>query len=399
MNRKKFLRSAGLTGLGLAVIPTNLWAELTAARYPALAEHRIASVQVGEINFHWPRLVGKNAKLDVHGQHHRERIMQITTDKGAIGWGQSGFRTKEEAAPIIGKSLIELIDPAKGILPDTPRHADIALYDLCGVILNKPVYQLLGAKGPKSTLVYSGMVYLDELEPASNPAGLDKVLENCKWDYDYGYRQLKVKIGRSFKWYPHDKGLQTDIDIVNRIHDAFGKDTGILVDANNGYTLEDSIAFMSGLKQVPLFWFEEPFHEEAAASRAFKKWMNANGYKKTLYADGEYNPDHALCMQLGKERVLDAYLQDTYGYGFSNWVKLMPELIKMKVTASPHAWGTFLKTNYTAHLAAGLGNVVTIEGVTCVSDDVDFSGYTISKGKLNVSEKPGFGMELRKKLS
>lgn len=390
------------TGFGMAALPTGLLASFSGfditEQFPELAKHTIKSIKLGEVNFQWPRLVGKNAKLDVHGQHHRERIIQLTTDKGAIGWGQSGFRNEQEASVLLGKSLHDLIHPATGILPTTPKHADIALYDLCGIILNQPVYKLLGAKGTLETPVYSGMIYLDELEPANNPAGLDKVLENCRWDYEYGYRQLKVKIGRSFKWYPHDKGLQTDIDIVNRIHTAFGKDTGILVDANNGYTLEDSKAFLSGLKQVPLVWFEEPFHEEATLARDFRQWMDANGYKETLYADGEYNPDHKLCMQLGKEGVLNAYLPDTYGYGFSAWVKLMPELIRQKTLASPHAWGTFLKTNYTAHLAAGLGNVVTIEGVTCLSDDVEFSSYSIANGKLRVSDKPGFGMELRKKL-
>ncbi len=403
MNRKDFIRSVSVTTMGLAAMPSILQAahtgETIADRYPELAKHSIRSVKLGEIKFSWPRLVGKNAKLDVHGQHHRERILQIITDKGAMGWGQSGFRNEEEAAALIGKKISDLIDPAKGILTGTPRHADIALFDLCGVILNKPVYKLLGAKGTLETPVYSGMIYLDELEPADNPSGLEKVLQNCQWDHDYGYRQMKVKIGRSFKWYPHDKGLQTDIEIVNNIQQAFGKDTGILVDANNGYSLADSKSFLSGLKDVPLVWFEEPFHEEAVAARDFRAWMDANGYKQTLYADGEHNPDHELCMQLGKEGVLDCYLQDTYGYGFTNWVKLMPVLVKQKTLASPHAWGTFLKTNYTAHLAAGLGNVNTIEGVSCLSMDVDFDSYKIIRGKLRVSDKPGFGMTLKKSLA
>ena len=32
-----------------------------------------------------------------------------------------------------------------------------------GVILKKPVYQILGAQGPTSLPVYSGMIYIDEL--------------------------------------------------------------------------------------------------------------------------------------------------------------------------------------------------------------------------------------------
>jgi hypothetical protein len=56
-----------------------------------------------------------------------------------------------------------------------------------------------------------------------------------------------------------------------------------------------------------------------------------------------------------------------------------------------------LKTHYTAHLAAGMRGIVTIEGVTCASDDVDFGSYQLKDGKLSVSEEPGFGMKLLKR--
>jgi hypothetical protein len=44
--------------------------------------------------------------------------------------------------------------------------------------------------------------------------------------------------------------------------------------------------------------------------------------------------------------------------------------------------------------AAGLGNIKTIEGVTCISDDIDYGDYPIREGKLQVSDAPGFGMRL-----
>ena len=53
-----------------------------------------------------------------------------------------------------------------------------------------------------------------------------------------------------------------------------------------------------------------------------------------------------------------------------------------------------LKTHYISHLAAGLGNVVTIEGVTCLSDEIDYGDYKIEQGKIKVSDRPGFGMNL-----
>jgi D-galactarolactone cycloisomerase len=224
---------------------------------------------------------------------------------------------------------------------------------------------------------------------------IDKVMNNCQWDYDHGYRQLKVKIGRGGKWYPHDEGLATDIKIVNMIHEEFGgKGVEILVDANDKYSLQDTIDFLQGVKDVPIYWVEEPFREELKKSRALKKWMMANGREKTYYGDGENKPDYDLVKKMIIEDTLDMHLTDIVNYGFTKWRKLMPFLREHKAVASPHAWGYMLKTHYISHLSAGLGNVATIEGVTCLSDDIDFGDYKIADGKLHVSSKPGFGMKL-----
>ena len=40
------------------------------------------------------------------------------------------------------------------------------------------------------------------------------------------------------------------------------------------------------------------------------------------------------------------------------------------------------------------GNVVTVEGVTCHTEDVDMSGYRLRDGKITVPDAPGFGMKL-----
>ena len=120
----------------------------------------------------------------------------------------------------------------------------------------------------------------------------------------------------------------------------------------------------------------------------------ANGWGKTFYADGERQPNHKVCMQLAKEKKLDVHLADIVGFGMTPWRNLMPKLIEFGTLTSPHAWGTSIKTNCITHVAAGLGNVCTIEGATCISDHIDFGDYKIQEGKINVSDAPGFGMKL-----
>ena len=370
------------------------WSCAAEPQHGELAEHRVDRVEFLKIKFNWPRPVGKNARKGVHGQFKEARVVRLLTDQGASGWGIANGN-KEAAAAIEDKAVGELIDPGVGLAKGVPKVFDFALHDLAGVILGQPVYKLLGGEGPTAIPIYSGMIYFDELEPPANPAGFDRVIENCQWDVDYGYRQLKVKIGRSGRWYEHDEGLQADIDIVRRIHQIFG-DQGveILVDANDMYSTQDAIDFLRGLEGVPLYWFEEPFVEDRQESKQLRDWMDTNGFEKTYLADGEFKPDTELVLELARSGVLDVCLHDIDSYGFTRWRRLMPILEELGALASPHAWGSQFKTYYCGHIAAGLGNCCTIEGVTCETDDVDFGEYRIEDGKLQVSQEPGFGMKL-----
>lgn len=396
MKRSDFIQKT-LVGAGITMVtPWKVLAGINGEKYPELKEHKVAKIERVEFDYHWPRHVGKNARLGNHGKHHVGLAFRMYTDQGAIGWALGSNKMEdEELTRMVGTSVSDLVSPEEGISPVVNSHLDLVLHDLMGIILDKPVYHLLGGKGSIRTPVYSGMIYFDELEPEDDPAGLDKILENCQWDIDYGYRQLKVKIGRSGKWYPHDTGLRKDIEVMQLIHKTY-PDIALLVDANDGYTLHDTIEFLTGIQDIPVLWVEEPFREHYLEGKELRQWMDRHGFERTLYVDGEAQPDHELCMKMGKEGIMNGYLPDIQSFGFTRWRHLMPELINHQILASPHAFGSMLKTHYTAHIAAAYGNVVTVEGVTCLSDDIDFGDYKIEHGEIVVSDKPGFGMKLMK---
>ncbi len=99
--------------------------------------------------------------------------------------------------------------------------------------------------------------------------------------------------------------------------------------------------------------------------------------------------------KLEADGILNVRLLDIIGLGFTRWRELMPKLVKTRTLSSPHAWGSGLKTVYSAHLLGGLGNGATVEGVTCSHEHVDFGENVIRGGKMHVSSKPGFGLTLR----
>ena len=393
MKRIKFIQNTLLT----SVVPYSLirnFNDKNDKDFSELNKHKITKVERLKFNYHWPRHVGKNARRGNHGQYHSDVAFKLYTDQGATGWGLGRKNVAdEELFQLKGKLVSELISPKFGIRDDLNIYLDLALHDLMGVILDKPVYKLMGGNGSKETPIYSGMIYFDELEHEGKIGGIDKILENCNWDIEYGYRQLKVKIGRSGKWYSHKEGIKMDIEVVKLINSAF-PNTTLLVDSNDKYTLLDTIDFLKGIGDIPLLWVEEPFRENYEDGKKLRKWMDQNGFKSTLYADGEANPNHNLCLKMGKDGIMNAYLPDIRGFGFTRWRHIMDELKSYKMLASPHAFGSMLKTHYITHIAAAFGNVITIEGVTCFSDQIEFGDYKISDGKVRVSSAPGFGMKL-----
>ncbi|MDD3955712.1 MAG: enolase C-terminal domain-like protein, partial [Proteiniphilum sp.] len=317
--------------------------------------------------------------------------------QGASGIGM--LRGSEEKAEEIfnqikGKKVSEVFSVDSGVT-DLSQVFDIPLHDLTGVILKKPVYQLLGQESPIITKCYSGMVYMDDVDIKDNRKAFDKILEECFYDYNRGYRQFKLKIGRGFKWMPAEEGLKRDVEITHMVNRYF-PDVDILVDANDGYTVKNFIRYLEQLEDISIWWIEEPFRETVDDFTVLRKWLNDNRKRNTLLADGEARPDLNLALEMGKKQVLDVYLDDIMGYGFTNWRKLMPRLIENGLQASPHNWGDYLKTIYTGHLAGGIGNVVTNEGVTCFSSDIDFGFNRVENGVFIPSSSPGFGVTLLK---
>ena len=402
MKRRKFTKNVtGVVATGLFAPGNVLFAGINREKFPSLADHKIEKAELVTVDHHWPRFVGKNGARDVHGQYNQAMVLRLITDQGALGWGVSDRKAEDSLPRIMDKNVADLISPEEGIAPGLNAfHFDLPLFDLMGVILDKPVYEILGKEGHRETPVYSGMIYLDELPSEGVKGGLDTIMNNCAWDYDYGYRQFKIKIGRGKKWYPPKKGMEMDIRVVKMIYQEY-RDKGVqlLVDANNSYTLEDTITFLRGIGDIPLFWVEEPFPEAHEQGRKLREWMDKNGFSQTRYADGEWVwPDakEDVALEMIDQKIVNTYLNDIHAYGITNWIKVMSRLKKNNTNGSPHTWGDRLKTHYTAHLAAGLGNVATVEGVTGFSDDIDYGDYPIKNGKIKASNKAGFGMKLLK---
>ncbi len=397
MERRQFLQTfAGGTAAVLSSAQSSQ-ASYTSAG-DSLADHVIKTISTKKMRMYYPRFVSMNSQRGPHGCEFDDTVVEIITNQGAKGWGVPLWRTQEQDARdfLVGKKVSEVFNPQTGILDQRAAFCDIALYDLAGVILNKPVYEILGATKPETFKCYSGMIYFDDLIRFYNkPMGMDLILRECEFDYAVGYRQFKLKIGRGFKYTSKSFGLERDVEVTKLVAKSF-PDCDILVDGNDGLTLEELKQYLDGINGVNLFWIEEPFVENINDYKQLKAFLKERNIE-TLLADGEASPmDHQLLAQLESMKLLDVRLNDIQDIGFSGWRKLMAQLKKTGTLASPHAWGSQIKTNMISHLTAAYGHTATIEGVTCISENVDFGDYALKDGKLIPSSAPGFGMKLLK---
>jgi L-alanine-DL-glutamate epimerase-like enolase superfamily enzyme len=356
------------------------------------ARHRLERIETVNVSCRYPRQVGVNARLGIHGTGRESDWCQLTTDQGAQGWGL-GTLSSEDRGVLLGRPLDELFDPDQGTRLPAAMPLDFALHDLAARILGMPVHRMLGAQGPPAIPCYDGAIYMDDLLPFERPAGIDVVLANCAADYAQGYRAFKLKIGRGHKWMSPKQGLQRDIEITRRVRETY-PDCHILVDANDGYDGDGFLAYLERVADCNLYWIEEPFEENTRDLTRLREYLTEHS-PDTLVADGERDPDIPQLLAWAKEGLIDVLLMDIVGLGFTAWRCWMPEVIAAGALASPHAWGVPFKTLYAAQLAGGLGHVPTIEGVPGISHELSWSGYRLEAGMLHLPDGPGFGIEWR----
>lgn len=383
----------------LMLLPLNAQKmKLTKTEKKKLYETEIADFGLERVVMKFPRQVGKNSFKESHGKGPVVYFSILKTTGGQQGIGQvlkqkvNKENLHEFKSMTKGKRLSDFLDPKTFLVKPEYRDFDICIYDLIGVVVSKPVYKLFGRPASDKVAYYTGMTYFDDLDKPTREEGMKYLLDNCRYDYSLGYRAFKAKIGRGGKWMSHDEGLQRDIDVVRMIHENF-PDCDILVDANNAYSVEDCIKFIEGVAPAKVFWFEEPFHENEKDYRALSEWKQKNA-PYMLLVDGEHKPDRELVIGLGKKGVLDTYNEDICDYGFTNWIELLPKLLKAGMNASPHGWAMQSKSIYASHFAMAFGHVPTIEGVTNFNDRMDW-GFTIENGYFIPSDKPGFGITLK----
>lgn len=186
-------------------------------------------------------------------------ILKLITDKGLTGWGCAApdkevtGETIEDVISNIENVIVDLlknqspfhiaryIHRIKSLCPkssSTIAMVDIALYDLMARKAKLPLYQLLGG-------------YRSEI-PTSITIGilpLDETIQQAGYYLKKKFTIIKLKGGLN---------LEEDIEKIIKLREYHGNDFFLRFDANQGYTVQESIEFVNKTKRANIEILEQP---------------------------------------------------------------------------------------------------------------------------------------------
>jgi L-alanine-DL-glutamate epimerase-like enolase superfamily enzyme len=133
--------------------------------------------------------------------------------------------------------LKKLKEPLKD-QPSAMAMIDMALHDILGKNANMPLYLLLGGFRERiKTSITIG------IEP------LPETLSKAKDFFDKGFKVIKLKGGSN---------VEEDIEKIRKLREMLGSSLEIRFDANQGYTVEESIHFVKETRKAKVEIFEQP---------------------------------------------------------------------------------------------------------------------------------------------
>ena len=390
-------RRAAIQALGAAGMAAVSCGTLRASALEELSRHRIQQV----IGFHVaaprPKFVGKNSHLGDHGDQTHDDVLILTTDQGARGFG-SGRLEPDSAKKLLGQPVSSLWTDGAGSTGLLGR-SDHPLFDLVGKILGKPAWSLIGDQGTRAVPVYDGSIYFNDLIPGREKNGVAGVVAEVEQGIERGFRAVKIKVGRGQKWMPKAEGFARDIEVVSAIRKHVGPGIRLMVDGNNGFTLEEATRWLNAVGENDLFFVEEMFPESIADDTAFRTYIRSKGWK-TLVADGESAGDVEYFDPYLRAGCIDVVQPDVRALGLSLEWAMSRRIAELQPSArlAPHNWGSHLGGFMELLLGRALPNFLMAEIDWSRCDLFDSSAFQWADGKVTVPDTPGCGLVLNEDL-
>lgn len=338
------------------------------------------------------KLIGRNSRLDVHGDRSMDRMIRIYTNVGVEGLGPCRSE-KKDVAKLLGQNPLSLFDRDERKMAGSLGRRTTALWDLSGKLLEQPVYELLGGAGPEKVRVYDGSIYFMDLLPQFSGAWQDQLRREIDMALKTGHTAVKVKIGRGNKWMKRPEGDARDVEVIRQIREHAGQDFAIGVDANNGYDLEISKRFLQQVGELNIAFVEEMFPETVEECLELKRFIAQQGWQ-TLVADGESQRAPEGFRPFVEAGALDVLQGDMKHFGFEKILEEAALAAPQNILVAPHNWGSLLGYYMQLQIGRAIKNFYMAEHDPLQTDILLAEGYERKDGLATVPDAPGLGLAL-----
>jgi D-galactarolactone cycloisomerase len=339
-------------------------------------------------------------------------VVEVITDEGLSGFGEAlchGHQPPEIAAVVIESCLREMVvgrDPfdagvlfeemtnrardfgPKGAVIGAISAIDIALWDIMGQAVGKPVHQLLGGAFRTDVRPYATGFY--RVEGGRYP---DRHIDEALGHREAGFTAMKVKLGF---------GLDEDIRTVAAIREAVGADVRLLLDCNHAYDVGNARRLIDRLAPFDVYWLEEPISPEDVDGYAH---LRATG-PGMLLAAGENEYLRAGFWPWLQRGTLDVVQPDiAHSGGFTGLTQIKTLALAAGVLINPHVWGSAIGLVASLHFLATIPPLPISRAAEEPLLEYDRSSHPfrrelvanapeLADGRVPIPTAPGLGLDI-----
>lgn len=246
---------------------------------------------------------------------------------------------------------------------------DIALWDMLARRRAEPLWRVLGGIDPAIAVYASGL----------NPGDATATALARR---DEGHRAFKLKVGF---------GRDRDLANLAALRGALGEEARLMVDANQGWRLDEAVAMAPELSRFRLDWIEEPLR----ADRPWDEWRHLRADSGAILAAGENVASEAgFAAAIGGGAL--GVLQPDVGKwgGVSLCLVVARRALAGGLRYCPHWLGGGIGLLASAHLLAAVGGGGMLE---IDANDNPLRTLTcgpvaaVTDGTVRLTEAPGLG--------
>ena len=367
-------------------------------------------------------------------------FLKIITDKDIIGWseytGISEILRRKGLTAVIESLLKPLIgrDPREieritndlytatrqspfGLNQQAIGAIQNALIDIKAKSLNIPVYELFGGPLRKRIPLYWSHFALYRLKRGFDTHQKEEIKDlaqmaaHAKSVLEQGYSALKTKIhcfdesgGTGyFPCFGSEPGapelnlsplmLKNIVNQMSAIRETVGDELDLILDLNSNFKPDSIIRISRALEHLGIRWLEVDVFDADILRDIRQKSPIPIGGCEMLCNAKSFAPFFS-------KRSVDVPLIDVSWNGLLESIKIAHIADVFDLNISPHNFTGYLATQISAHFAAITPNLEIMEFDV---DEVPWLGefftepLRIEDGKLILSEKPGWGMDVDEK--